>query len=196
MYRILFLSILISAGNNIYAQKLKSGDPAPHITTYSVSGKEVVVGDENEGMIFLAFMRYVSCPVCNYRFHELVQQYKNLQNAGYELIVVYQSEQDQLRAYLANVEVPFPVIGDPERKLYKKYGLQRSTWKMMLSIFNKEFREHRRKGNDLYGENEYERDGARNGLPADFIIDKNGLIQTAYYGKTVSDHLPFDSILK
>ena len=35
---------------------------------------------------------------------------------------------------------------------------------------------------------------ANNNKRADFLIDKNGIIQEAYYGKDEGDHLHFDTI--
>lgn len=37
-------------------------------------------------------------------------------------------------------------------------------------------------------------DGGLTVMPADFLIDENGVIQTAYYGKDAGDHLPFSRI--
>jgi hypothetical protein len=31
-------------------------------------------------------------------------------------------------------------------------------------------------------------------MPADFLIDREGIIQVAYYGKDEGDHLPFDTV--
>lgn len=31
-------------------------------------------------------------------------------------------------------------------------------------------------------------------MPADFLIDRNGVIKTAYYGKDEGDHLSFDLV--
>jgi len=39
------------------------------------------------------------------------------------------------------------------------------------------------------------RDGNMNRIPADFLIDENGKIAIAYYGKNISDHLPLETIL-
>jgi hypothetical protein len=37
-------------------------------------------------------------------------------------------------------------------------------------------------------------DGTANRISADFLIDENGNVASAYYGKYIGDHLPIDSI--
>ena len=37
--------------------------------------------------------------------------------------------------------------------------------------------------------------GSMTTMPADFLIDKNGIIQKAYYGSDEGDHLPLEEIL-
>lgn len=34
--------------------------------------------------------------------------------------------------------------------------------------------------------------GSLTTMPADFLVDENGVIRTAYYGKDEGDHLPFE----
>jgi len=36
--------------------------------------------------------------------------------------------------------------------------------------------------------------GSMTTMPADFLIDREGIIQVAYYGKDEGDHLPFDTV--
>jgi hypothetical protein len=31
-------------------------------------------------------------------------------------------------------------------------------------------------------------------MPADFLVDKDGIIQVTYYGKDEGDHLPFEQV--
>jgi hypothetical protein len=36
--------------------------------------------------------------------------------------------------------------------------------------------------------------GSLTTMPADFLIDESGIIQTAHYGKDEGDHLPFEEV--
>ena len=31
-------------------------------------------------------------------------------------------------------------------------------------------------------------------MPAEFLVDRDGIIQTVYYGKDEGDHMPFEEI--
>ena len=188
---ILFLFVITKS----FGQQLKAGSMAPDFSIEDASGKTIQLKEMKGNKVFLAFMRYVSCPACNYRFHELKSNYEKLKSAGYELIVIYESSSELLNEYLSKEPVEFSVVGDPKRKLYNIYGLERSTWKMITSVFKKDFRESRKKGNELYGSTFYEKDGKRNSMPADFLIDENGKISRVYYGKHVSDHLPLIEVI-
>ena len=42
----------------------------------------------------------------------------------------------------------------------------------------------------------YEQEGHFNRIGADFLIDENGIIQTAYYGKFVGYHLRVEDIVE
>jgi hypothetical protein len=36
--------------------------------------------------------------------------------------------------------------------------------------------------------------GSMTTMPADFLVDAQGVIQTAYYGRDEGDHLPYDKV--
>lgn len=66
--------ILISCiSNQTSAQKLRLGDAAPQIKTFDVFGEEVHISKNNHSKVLIGFMRYVGCPVCNFRTHELIE---------------------------------------------------------------------------------------------------------------------------
>ena len=188
--------VILGFNNQANSQnKLKEGTQAPSFTVTDVSGKTVSLPNSDSTKTFLAFMRYAGCPVCNYRMFELRETYDSLKALGYELIVIYESSDSLLSEYLKDDPVPFSVIGDPERVLYKKYGVKRSGWKTFLSGFRGKTYRARRKGTDAYKSKKPERDAPMTGIPADFIISSNGTIESAYYGKSISDHMPLKEIL-
>ena len=139
MIKAITISLLLITwqGNTILAQKLNPGDFAPQFEVLDVFGKKVQISNDNDSKIFIAFMRYVGCPVCNFRTHELIESYQKLKALGYKLLVVYESEPETIKKYLQESPVPFQVIADPKRKLYKKYKVQPSFWHTFNSAFNK-----------------------------------------------------------
>jgi peroxiredoxin len=127
--------------------------------------------------------------------NEIIQNYDALQAKGYVFIAVFESNNETLQSYLKETEVPFPLVGDPALLLYKKYGVEKSFWRMVGSMFNKKTKSNLKEGKVLVKGRNLKRDGNMSRIPADFIIDENGIITIAYYGKNIGDHLPLEQIL-
>lgn len=177
------------------AQQLKKGNNAPSFTVVDAKGETIQLENYRGKKVFLAFFRYASCPVCNFRMNEIIQNYEAIQAKGYVFIAVFESNNQTLQDYLKETEVPFSIVGDPELELYKKYGVQRSFWRMVGSMFNKKTKHDLKEGKVLVKGKNLKRDGNMSRIPADFILDENGKVTIAYYGKNISDHLPLETIL-
>ena len=87
---------------------------------------------------------------------------------------------------------PVRIIPNPSRDLYRLYGVEGS-WKGFLtgSLQFGTFAKALKEGH-LPGKVE----GDMNMIPADFVIDEQGKILIAYYGKDISDHLEISEIEK
>ena len=144
--------------------------------------------------MLLMFNRYVSCPLCNFRAYEIMQLYDSLANKQFVILSVYESERNLLQQYAEQEKIPFMLIPDPEMTLYKQFKIQKSWWKSFLGLFNR-YNEKHSKGKDLF-KHKYDRDGNLNRIGADFLINEKGIIDVAYYGKFVGDHLPVEAIRK
>lgn len=177
------------------AQQLKKGNNAPTFTIVDAKGETIQLENFRGKKVFLAFFRYASCPVCNFRMNEIIQNYEAIQAKGYVFIAVFESSNTTLQDYLKETEVPFPIIGDPSLELYKKYGVKKSFWRMIGSMFNKKTRNNLKEGKVLVKGKNLKRDGNMSRIPADFLIDENGVVTKAYYGTTIADHLPLETIL-
>lgn len=184
---ILFLSILSSS--KLMSQALKVGTTAPSFERQAVMGQNVNLADFHDQKVLLAFFRYAGCPVCNFRMHELMNEYEQLQERGIEVIAIFESSKEMLQSYLADTPVPFPVIADPGLELYDAYQVNKSLGKMMNTLFKKQPKKDMKAGKELFKGKTYKRDGAQTRIPADFLIEK-GVILEAHYGKYVGDHLP------
>lgn len=178
-----------------FSQKIKEGQVAPIFLVVDSKGDTINIEKYKGKKVFLAFFRYASCPVCNFRMNEIIQNYEAIQAKGYEFIAVFESNNQTLQQYLTETQVPFPIVGDPNLVLYKKYGVQKSFWRMVGSMFNKKTRSNLKEGKVLVKGKNLKRDGQMSRIPADFLIDENGVITKAYYGTTIGDHLPLEIIL-
>lgn len=179
---------------NAVCQKLEAGDKAPDFEAVDTNGTIEKLSQYKGQKVMLAFFRYASCPVCNFRIHELIENYDDIRSKGYKIIAIYESSNITLNEYLSETKVPFTVIGDPKLKLYKQYAVEKSFWKTVGSVFKKQPMQAKKEGKKLFSK-KYKRDGNLSRLPADFLIDENGILTTVYYGQNVGDHLPIEKIL-
>lgn len=180
---------------SVFSQKIKEKDSAPIFQVVDSKGDTINIENYKGKKVFLTFFRYASCPVCNFRMNEIIQNYEAIQLKGYEFIAVFESTNETLQQYLIENQVPFPIIGDPDLILYKKYGVQKSFWRMVGSMFDKKTRTNLKEGKVLIKGKNLKRDGQMSRIPADFLIDENGVVTKAYYGTTIGDHLPLEIIL-
>jgi peroxiredoxin Q/BCP len=190
------VTLLFLFHTTVVGQKIKFGDKAPDFSVVSATGDTLQLENLKGKKVFLAFFRYASCPVCNFRMNEIIQSYDVLQAKGYVFIAVFESNNETLQGYLKETEVPFALVGDPSLVLYKKYGVEKSFWRMVGSMFNKKTKSNLKEGKVLVKGKNLKRDGNMSRIPADFIIDENGMISIAYYGKNIGDHLPLEQILE
>ena len=167
--------------------RLKPGTIAPKFSVSDILGEKHSPEKYLGQKWMLSFFRYASCPACNLRIHELTKVYDELQEKGFSILAVFESPKDSILEYVGKNKLPFPIIPDPERNLYKLYGVA-SSWlgyimgapTVMKAIWN----------GFLPGKME----GDKAIVPADFLINPDGTIHTAYYGKNIGDHLLMNNI--
>lgn len=139
----------------------------------------------------LSFFRYASCPFCNLRLHELVTRYQELDNA-IAIVAVFDSSIENLQWHAQSHHAPFAILADQDNACFKLYEIEHSwsgTLKSMVLRLPALLNAMMIKG---YMPRSIE--GSLTAMPADFLVDENGVIQTAYYGKDAGDHLAFSQI--
>ena len=179
--------------NAQHAHRFKAGDKLPDLVLTDAFGVTVNTADLRGHKILITFNRYVSCPLCNFRTHELLEHYDSLKQQGLVFISFYESGKETLLQYTTKEEIPFVMVPDPEQNFYKQFKIQKSWIKTIIGRFNHYGKKHT-PGKTLF-KGTYERDGHLNRIGADFLVDENGIIQKAYYGKYVGDHLPIEEII-
>lgn len=169
--------------------RLKPGQSAPVIVASDVLGRPVDLGALRGRRVMLSFYRYASCPVCNLRMHELIVAHPRLAELGLDLVAVFQSPPATIGEYVGRQNAPFPILADPAMDLYRKYGVEAGwsgfmSWRVIrraLAAMRQGFRPGRI-------------DGPFHRTPADFVIDADGRIALAHYGRDIDDHLPLPVI--
>ena len=193
---LIFLTVSSSVVENpLFSQhKLKYGNKLTGISLSPVFGDSIRTSDLRGKKILITFNRYVSCPLCNFRTHELLSVYDTLKKNNLVIISIYESKKETLTEYTKQEDIPFIMIADPQEILYRQFKVQKSWWKSFIGLFN-HYKEKHSAGKKLF-KSTYKRDGHLNLIGADFLIDENSIVQIAYYGKFAGDHLPVVEIVK
>lgn len=168
--------------------RLSAGTQAPGFSTVDLDGRPVRLPAAPGRWVLLSFYRYASCPLCNLRVHDLARRAPGWGARGLDLVAVFQSPPEVMRRYVGGQAPPFPLVPDPDQRLYAQYGVGHSwagfvrAWLTRLheiadAVFRKGY---------LPGSVE----GGLHRIPADFLIDPAGRIAEAYYGRDIGDHLP------
>lgn len=173
--------------------KISPPQEAPNFTIKDVNGTTVNLTDFKGKKILLTFYRNVGCPICNLRFQELQQLADTFKTKGLILLAVYESTADNMKQYLEGENPYALMIPNPEQELYKLYDIDRSMGKMMKGMFHGAMGKMS-KGKKLFKQ-KIKQDGNSNRISADFLIDENGKVHTAHYGKYIGDHLPISDII-
>ena len=142
--------------------------------------------------VLLSFFRDAACPFCNYRIYELTQQYDKWKDSGLEVVVVFSDTSEQVRKHLARRPRPFKMIADPKLDLYDAYGVELSTSALFKAMF---YRLPTIIKGLVKGGRPTNNPNMRI-VPADFLIDIDGLIIDVWYGKDTADHIPMETLNK
>ncbi|MFC1563982.1 peroxiredoxin family protein [candidate division KSB1 bacterium] len=173
--------------------RLKNGNKAKDFEVSDIYDKSIKLADYKGKYLLLSFYRYASCPFCNLRIHRLIEIYEDLQSKGLEMAAFFQSPKESIMQYAGEQSAPFPIIPDPERNIYREYGIE-SSWSGMLKSMI--FRLNDGFGAIRKGFLPGKMEGVKALIPADFLISPDQIIHKAYYGKDIGDHIPVDDIYK
>ncbi len=170
-----------------HRHRLTVGQRAPELTAMSLAGATVAIPDP-EAMVHLQFRRFAGCPVCNLHLRGFAARVDELRAAGVREVAVFHSDAATMRPYQG--DLPFDVIADPGRALYRQFGVE-AGWRSILDP-----RAWGAMVRGMFGRaSPFRGEGGHLGLPADFLIAPHGAIVAARYGRHAADHWSFDDLL-
>ncbi len=132
----------------------------------------------------LLFLRYYGCTVCQLDMRRLAQGYEQITATGGQVLVVLQSDPALIREQVAEGDLPFTIICDPDQKLYQQFGIPAAASMEELVSGNSMAKIAELKGTGLT-HGKYE--GNEQQLPAFFVVDAERKITHAHYGKNLAD---------
>lgn len=171
--------------------KRKPNDSVTPITLPSIDGTTFSLSELKGKRYLLSFFRFAACPFCNLRINQLVNRFSEFGD-DFTIVAIFDSPLDNLQRHAKKHQAPFPILADETNKYYNEYGVERSFVGMLKGMFGR--MPTLLKAMFVKGYLPLDFKGNWLTMPVDILVDENGIIQTAYYGKDEGDHLPFEQI--
>ncbi len=166
--------------------KFKPGDIVPATTLESVTGESIKFPDPNR-LVHLQLRRFVDCPICNTHIAEMRGRAREIEAAGIKEVIVFHSSAKSIRSY--QKDVPFVLVGDPKKALYKEFGVESSLGFISRTSVGAAMR------GIAHGHFGLRLSGGPFGLPGDFLIAPSGRIKAVKYGTHAYDQWSVDELI-
>ena len=180
------------------SDNVRVADAFPTLELTATSGQLVTIPDAAGKFVHLQLRRFAGCPICNQHLRSIVTRHDEIRSHGIQEVVVFHSTAAELAKHEA--ELPFPLIADPERELYRRLGVERrpssllSTRALRAAIAGQAAAlGNRSTKRGALGP--IKPTGGRFGLPADFLIAPGGRVAALKYGQHAYDQWTVDELL-
>jgi peroxiredoxin Q/BCP len=171
--------------------KREPRDTVSHITLPALDGKPFDTSSLTGRPWMLSFFRFASCPFCNLRMHELVTRFDELPD-DFTIVAVFDSPLNNLQKHAGKHQAPFAVLADEDNRYYQQYGIDHSIPGVLKGMILR--MPQLLYGMFVKGYLPLTIQGSLTTMPADFLIDKQGIIRHSHYGSDEGDHLPFEQV--
>ncbi len=172
--------------------RLQCGTAAPRMILPSVDGTTFDTQSLRGQRCLVGFFRFAGCPLCNLRLHDLIEQYPTLPD-DFAVVAVFDSPLDNLVRHMRRHQTPFPVLADENGTSYRDFGIERSLAGVFRGIATRLPTLIRA---TCKGYIPLSVQGSMTTMPADFLLDEEGIIRTAWYGRDEGDHLPLSEVAR
>jgi peroxiredoxin len=180
------------------ARRYAAGDTVTTRELATIRSDRVTVPDPDR-LTHLQFRRYAGCPICNVHLRSVTRRHDEIAAAGIHEVAVFHSAAQDMLPHQG--ELPFDVVADPDRVLYAEFGVESSVrgllhpsawttplrpaaWAVVL------------RGRRAGGSPSPTRGETVTGLPADFLIEPDGHVRAAKYGRHANDQWSVDELLR
>jgi peroxiredoxin len=180
--------------------RLSAGEQFPDFTFNTAYGRELSSGEfiKKAGKTVFWVLRYVGCTTCRYDIHLIKTRYKEFTGLDAQVLVVLQSQPENVRADLTGHEVPYEIACDPGQAIYWRFSIEPAPdkesrqpkdpadvekWQAKLGKV--------KAGGFVHGKYE----GNENQLPALFVVAADGKVLYAHYAKNSIDMPTVDEVL-
>ncbi len=188
----------MSRGTEKTAARLRAGEHFPQLKLAGILDEPIAIPDPGGALTHLQFRRFAGCPICNLHLRSISARLDEITAAGVREVVVFHSSPDELRKY--EKDLPFSVVGDPDKELYRRFGVEASAkailnpgaWRALPKAWWNALRSAVTKRRALMPANPT---NGNLGLPADVLIEADGRVAAVKYGKHAYDQWSVDELL-
>lgn len=128
------------------------------------------------------------------REHVLQLQPIDWKSHGVSIVIISFEEEQYVRRYRDETGLKWPLISDPDRALYRLFGMERATmgkivnWKSLRGYLRLIFSKRRKL--TLPSNHDYLQ------LGGDIVMDPQGIVQLAHYSSSPEDRPPLSDMLR
>jgi peroxiredoxin len=179
--------------------KARVGDTFPTLELTATAGQRVTIPDPGGDYVHLQLRRFAGCPICNLHLRSIVNRHDEIRSHGIREVVVFHSTAKELAKHEA--ELPFALIPDPARELYRRLGVERGAGSLLSGAALRaamagEGAAIRKRSTTRGVLGPVKPTGGRFGLPADLLIAPDGQIAAVKYGTHAYDQWTVDELLE
>ena len=102
---------------------LKQGDQVPDFTVNDQSGNAISLSDYKGKKLIVFFYPKASTPGCTAEACNLTDNYKALQDEGYEILGVSADSQKRQTNFKEKYKFPFPLLADEDKEVINAFGV-------------------------------------------------------------------------
>jgi len=99
-----------------------------------------------------------------------------------------------LKLALKGWEVNIKLVSDPEYQIYKKFYIEKSVSKLLLSVVRPSFQKEFLSGYKKFPNGRPKSDGIDTIMPAEFLFDENNQLQFSHFFKRINDGMDIEKI--
>ena len=104
-------------------QTLKQGDKVPSFTVNDQDGKAISLNDYKGKKLVVFFYPKASTPGCTAEACNLTDNYKMLQDRGYEILGVSADSEKRQTNFRNKYKFPFPLLADEDKEVINAFGV-------------------------------------------------------------------------
>lgn len=175
--------------------KLEEGIQAPVFRLKDVYDRIVDLNEYQNKKLLIGFFRHAGCPFCNLRVHALTKATEEFKSKGLEMIFFFESRAKIiLRSSFHQGVSPVPIISDPEREWYGRYGLEQSRYKSTMSHITSFVQTVIKAKSNSLPVHPMAGGESFDTMPAEFLIDRNLIIRKLHYSDRLNKRMLVDEI--